>query len=99
MKRRRLREAVERKDLRCEECSVMGVIAGDIFPYLVNAVPPVHRWMHAHCAEVFRLRRLADASRHHGKPDPICEVGEPGPHSAPGRGRKARKPAGSSEAA
>lgn len=58
-KRNRVREAQPRKDITCEQCQLRGVIGGDVFPYLVTAVPPVHRWMHQRCAEEFRVQRGA----------------------------------------
>jgi hypothetical protein len=59
MRRRQAHEAAPRHDIRCEECELMGLISGDIFPYLVNDTPPVHRWMHAGCAERFKKSRPA----------------------------------------
>src|SRR5262245_13424662 len=58
-RRYRPREAEPQHDISCEQCGGKGVIGGDVFPYLVSAVPPVHRWMHQGCAEEFRVQHTA----------------------------------------
>lgn len=53
----------DRRPNGCEECGRPGVIAQDLFPYLVEYKPEViHRWMHQPCAEVFRVRTAAAAA-------------------------------------
>lgn len=50
-------EAAPRRDITCEQCDKRGVVGGDVFPYLVSVNPPVHRWMHRSCSEVFHAQQ------------------------------------------